>query len=257
MRNLCERVHQRTAIPRPRKGSRRLLDDAPRVNSRWRPSLRAFSASTPSSASRSRPAPPVSSPGACPSSTSCSTPPARTRPSRQPGCFAAAGARWPMVPASRRLAAPCPARCSAPVEANRYRLGPARATPRLAAMLSATSSLIRSAMFSAMSFMGAQLMFVHTPCQSTATPCLSAGRSSAPAKRNRRPRDLDREHSRRRCHAASSSRDRTLSLSGAIRLRHSRTPASASALVRLPVPPRWNGRPGHDRAIVSEFHPQS
>ena len=132
VRVLSFRVHQlRTADPRPRKESRRLLDDAPQVNSRWRPSLRAFSASTPSSASRSRPAPPVSSPGACPSSTSCSVPTARTPPSPQPGCCAVGGARWPTVPASRRLAARCPGTSSAPVAANRYRSAPARATPAL------------------------------------------------------------------------------------------------------------------------------
>ena len=116
--------------PATAAGNRRLLH-VRSVNSRWRPSLRASSASTPSSASRSRPAPPVSSPGACPSSTSRSVLPARTAPCPRSGCFAVGGARRLTVPASRRLAAPCPGTCPTPVEANRYRSAPARATPPL------------------------------------------------------------------------------------------------------------------------------
>ena len=235
MRILSFRVHQRTAIPRPRKGSRRLLDDAPQVNSRWRPSrflcqyaVIRFEISARSSGvlSRRLPLVDVLLDAAC-----------------EDTAFWTA---WVFSPPPAPVGRWCPLRVGLPPRARQGAQRPLKRTisprtcssnasisVRLAAMLSTTTSLIRSAM----SFMGAQLMFVHTPCQSTATPCLSAGRSSAPAKRNRRPRDLDREHSRRRCHAASSPPDRTPSLSGAIRLRHSRTPASASALVRLPVPP--------------------
>ena len=107
--------HQfRTAVLRPRKGSHRLLDDALQLNSRSRPSLRAFSASTPSSASRSRPAPPVSSPGACPSSASCSVPPARTRllPSLGLSPSAAPVGRW------------CPLRGGLPPRARQRAQGP-------------------------------------------------------------------------------------------------------------------------------------
>ena len=147
-----------------------VFDVAPKVNPCCQLSLRASSASTPSSAARSRPALPLSSPGAYASPASCSMPSARSPPSPRPGSSAVGGDRWPPVRASRwrsapcsarcpalaeRLpspkpgspavgaarrppvrashwrSAPCPGRCPARAEGNRYRSAPSPATPRL------------------------------------------------------------------------------------------------------------------------------
>ena len=93
-----------------------VFDVAPKVNPCCQLSLRASSASTPSSAARSRPALPLSSPGAYASPASCSMPSARSPPSPRPGSSAVGGDRWPPVRASRWRSAPCSARCPALAE---------------------------------------------------------------------------------------------------------------------------------------------
>ena len=71
-----------------------VFDVDPKVNPCCQLSLRASSASTPSSAARSRPALPLSSPGAYASPASCSMPSARSPPSPRPGSSAVGGDRW-------------------------------------------------------------------------------------------------------------------------------------------------------------------